>query len=198
MVCGVHLRLIAYKNPEGDVKLIEGDEYHDVHAVAGLLKLYLRELPISILTRDLQRNFLGVIGTIHFLPNGPNSSEMPDGPVKISLLQQLVRTLPLENFELLKLISRHLCGIVENCDINKMTIRNVGIVFSPTLNIPAGILTLFISEYKAVFDEETSAEKRRRRRQSGMAGDSHGQGSHGGIGQQLTFDRELADHVIAE
>jgi RalA-binding protein 1 len=48
-------------NNEGDVKLLSG-EYYDVHAVASLLKLYLRELPASILTRELHIDFLKVLG----------------------------------------------------------------------------------------------------------------------------------------
>jgi len=48
-------------NTEGDVKLLDG-QYYDIHAVASLLKLYLRELPSSILTRDLHLDFLKVLG----------------------------------------------------------------------------------------------------------------------------------------
>jgi len=50
-------------NTEGDVRLLDGD-YYDVHAVASLLKLYLRELPVSILTREHHLEFLKVLGTI--------------------------------------------------------------------------------------------------------------------------------------
>jgi RalA-binding protein 1 len=50
-------------NNEGDVKLLDG-QYYDVHAVASLLKLYLRELPASILTRDLHLDFLKVLGKL--------------------------------------------------------------------------------------------------------------------------------------
>ena len=47
---------------EGDVDLLASDEYWDPHAIAGLLKTFLRELPASILTRDLHLRFLSVIG----------------------------------------------------------------------------------------------------------------------------------------
>lgn len=50
-------------NNEGDVRLLSGD-YYDVHAVASLLKLYLRELPASILTRELHIDFLKVLGKL--------------------------------------------------------------------------------------------------------------------------------------
>jgi RalA-binding protein 1 len=48
---------------EGDVNLIASDEYWDPHAIAGLLKSFLRELPASLLTRELHLRFLGIMGT---------------------------------------------------------------------------------------------------------------------------------------
>jgi RalA-binding protein 1 len=51
-------------NTEGDIKLLDG-QYYDVHAVASLLKLYLRELPASVLTRELHLDFLKVLGKLH-------------------------------------------------------------------------------------------------------------------------------------
>ena len=47
---------------EGDVDLLASDEYWDPHAIAGLLKTFMRELPASILTRELHTRFLCVIG----------------------------------------------------------------------------------------------------------------------------------------
>lgn len=47
---------------EGDVDLLASDEYWDPHAIAGLLKTFMRELPASILTRELHTRFLSVIG----------------------------------------------------------------------------------------------------------------------------------------
>ena len=50
-------------NAEGDFDFLGPDEpYFDVHAVASLLKLYLRELPQPVLTRDLHLEFIAVLG----------------------------------------------------------------------------------------------------------------------------------------
>ena len=49
-------------NTEGDFDFLADGQYYDVHAVASLLKLYLRELPSSVLTRDLHLDFLQVMG----------------------------------------------------------------------------------------------------------------------------------------
>lgn len=48
-------------NAEGDFNLLTDGQYFDVHAVASLLKLYLRELPSMILTRELHMQFLNVL-----------------------------------------------------------------------------------------------------------------------------------------
>ncbi|KAL7275690.1 Rho GTPase activating protein [Rhizina undulata] len=125
-------------NTESDFNLLANDEYYDVHAIAGLLKLYLRELPTNILTTERREDFVKV-------------TEMDDKSKKITALNNLVHSLPIENFCLLKALSRHLLKIVDNSDVNKMTIRNVGIVFSPTLNIPAQVFSMFLHEYHEIF-----------------------------------------------
>lgn len=53
-------------NTEGDFNFLADDTYYDVHAVASLLKLYLRELPSMVLTRDLHVDFLQAMGTFSF------------------------------------------------------------------------------------------------------------------------------------
>jgi len=123
---------------EADVNLLGHDEYYDVHAISGLLKLYLRELPNNILTSERRDDFVKV-------------TEMEDKNQKITALNKLVHSLPPENFALLKALSGHLLRIVDNSDVNKMTIRNVGIVFSPTLNIPAQVFSMFLHEYRFIF-----------------------------------------------
>ncbi|PBP25787.1 rhogap with PH domain protein [Diplocarpon rosae] len=128
-------------NVEGDVNLITDDQYYDIHAVASLLKLYLRELPTTILTRELHLEFLGV-------------TELQAVKEKTSALNGLVRRLPRSNNALLRYLSGFLINIVNHADTNKMTVRNVGIVFSPTLNIPAPVFALFLQQYDDIFGEE--------------------------------------------
>ncbi|KAF9349854.1 hypothetical protein BGX26_011903 [Mortierella sp. AD094] len=125
-------------NHDGDVPLLASDEYYDIHAVAGLLKLFLRDLPSSVLTRELHRDFLQVI-------------ELPNRPDRVDELTRLVATLPEVNYTILRALTAHLIEIVENADVNKMTARNVGIVFSPTLGIPAGVFALLMSDFDQIF-----------------------------------------------
>lgn len=97
-------------NTEGDVNLIADGKYYDIHAVASLLKLYLRELPSSILTRELHLEFL-------------QCSEK-HGKEKVSALNALVNKLPRPNRTLLDALSSLLLSIVNNAEVNKMNVRN--------------------------------------------------------------------------
>jgi len=128
-------------NNESDVNLVKDPVYHDIHAVASLLKLYLRELPTTILTRDLHMEFLAV-------------TEITSQREKLAALNELAQRLPQANATLLKYLIAFLIKIINNSDMNKMTVRNVGIVFSPTLNIPAPVFAMLLQNYEAIFGIE--------------------------------------------
>ncbi|ODO07778.1 hypothetical protein I350_03357 [Cryptococcus amylolentus CBS 6273] len=129
---------------EGDVNLLAVDEYWDPHAIAGLLKTFLRDLPTSLLTRELHTRFLAVM-------------DLVDSSARISELGRLVSELPPPNYALLRALTAHLILVVQNAGTNKMTLRNIGIVFSPTLGIPAGIFSELISNFGPIFDDEGEA-----------------------------------------
>jgi RalA-binding protein 1 len=141
---------------EGDVDLLSTDEFWDPHAIAGLLKSFLRELPSSILTRELHLQFLAVIGDVirlktifYILIHG---TDFMDPQERIRELSDLIARLPVANYSLLRALTAHLIRIVQNANVNKMTMRNVGIVFSPTLGIPAGVFSLMLGEFERVFN----------------------------------------------
>ncbi|KAF7356794.1 hypothetical protein MVEN_01014700 [Mycena venus] len=151
-------------NMEGDIDLVGSDEYWDPHAIAGLLKSFLRELPASILTHNLHLRFLAVIDFV-------------DPQERIKELSQLIAALPIANYSLLRALTAHLILIVQNAAVNKMTMRNVGIVFSPTLGIPAGVFSLMLGEFNRVFNvdadggEETGEEGPSEGAKEGSGGD---------------------------
>ena len=75
-----------------------------------------------------------------------------DPQERIKELSYLIAALPLANYSLLRALTAHLILIVQNSNANKMTMRNVGIVFSPTLGIPAGVFSLMLGEFNRVFN----------------------------------------------
>jgi len=76
---------------------------------------------------------------------------MDERSKKIQSFNVLVHKLPIANFELLRHLSSFLIEVVDNCGQNKMTVRNVGIVFAPTLNIPAPLIAFFLTDYVDIF-----------------------------------------------
>lgn len=113
---------------EGDVDLTS--EYFDPHAVAGLLKQFFRDLPVHIFTNELNSEFIGI-------------SDIEDHNTRVHELTRLVQLLPVVNYTALRFLSAHLVNIVKHESVNKMSVRNMGIVFSPTLGISASELHLF-------------------------------------------------------
>eukprot|EP00833_Pecoramyces_ruminatium_P016466 jgi/Orpsp1_1/1190498/evm.model.d7180000079401.1 len=122
----------------GDVNLLQDKEIYDVHVITGLLKLYLRELPTTIMTKEFQPRFIEI-------------ASIPDREEKVKALANLISYLPLANYTLLRCLAAHLVRIVQNSDLNKMTLSNIAIVFGPTLGIPIGLFVLILSEFEAVF-----------------------------------------------
>ncbi|KAI7868067.1 hypothetical protein BDF14DRAFT_1795980 [Spinellus fusiger] len=84
------------------------------------------------------------------LPN-PSSFHLLDRKDRVNELGRLVSLVPLANYTLLRALTAHLIRVVQNAHINKMTMRNVSIVFAPTLGIPATIFNLLMSEFEYIF-----------------------------------------------
>lgn len=136
-------------NSEYDVDLVNSDTYYDVHAVGGLLKLYLREIPTLILSSYLAPEFRDAV-------------EIPDITTKILKLKSLVQELPRENRDLLCVLCSLLTEVISHQDINKMNLRNVGIVFALTLNISSSVLTCFLTDFDSIFGDAAPDETKTR------------------------------------
>lgn len=103
----------------------------------------------------------------YFLPVCPNATQLTrytgpdfvDPQERIKELSHLISSLPVANYSLLRALTAHLILIVQNANINKMTMRNVGIVFSPTLGIPAGVFSLMLGEFKRVFNVDGTLDE---------------------------------------
>lgn len=80
--------------------------------------------------------------------------DLIDSSARVAELSRLVSDLPPPNYALLRALTAHLILIVKHSSTNKMTLRNIGIVFSPTLGIPAGIFSELVSHFGAIFDAE--------------------------------------------
>ncbi|CAI4053214.1 GTPase-activating protein BEM3 SKDI_16G1600 [Saccharomyces kudriavzevii IFO 1802] len=113
-----------------------------VNTVSGLLKLYLRNLPHLL------------FGDEQFLSLKKVVDENHNNPVQISLgFKELIKSgvIPHANVSLMYALFELLVRINENNKFNKMNLRNLCIVFSPTLNIPITMLQPFITDFACIF-----------------------------------------------
>jgi len=92
----------------------------DVHAVAGLLKMYFRELPEPLLTFDLYDMFLAAIS-------------IKDAPTKLMQTKKVLEFLPSVNLTVVLYLITFLHRVCENSKQNLMPPSNIAIVFAPNL-----------------------------------------------------------------
>ncbi|KAM8924440.1 rho GTPase-activating protein 22 [Pelodytes ibericus] len=101
------------------------DANTDVHTVASLLKLYLRELPEPVIPFSRYQEF---VGCAHIL-----SRDQEEGTEELC---RLVGSLPPANYTLLKYICGFLDEVQSHSGINKMSVHNLATVFAPNILRP--------------------------------------------------------------
>ncbi|XP_072229942.1 rho GTPase-activating protein 22 [Leuresthes tenuis] len=107
----------------GDKPLFDSNT--EVHTVASLLKLYLRELPEPVIPFSKYEDFLTCAQLL--------AKDEEEG---VQELENQVSTLPLPNFNLLKYICKFLDEVQSHCNENKMSVQNLATVFGPNILRP--------------------------------------------------------------
>ncbi|XP_041657974.1 rho GTPase-activating protein 24-like [Cheilinus undulatus] len=98
------------------------DSNTDVHTVASLLKLYLRQLPEPLVPYRRYQDFL-VCG----------QKLLNDRPRGLGELRSLLHELPVANFNLLNFICQFLNDVQSYSSSNKMSSQNLATVFGPNI-----------------------------------------------------------------
>ncbi|XP_020928733.1 rho GTPase-activating protein 22 isoform X2 [Sus scrofa] len=101
------------------------DSTTDVHTVASLLKLYLRELPEPVVPFARYEDFLSCAQLL----------TKDEGEGTLELAKQ-VSSLPLVNYNLLRYICKFLDEVQSHSDVNKMSVQNLATVFGPNILRP--------------------------------------------------------------
>ncbi|KAM3591897.1 uncharacterized protein V6R79_009218 [Siganus canaliculatus] len=107
----------------GDKPLFDSNT--DVHTVASLLKLYLRELPEPVIPFSKYEDFLTCAQLL--------AKDEEEG---VQELGRQVSMLPLPNYNLLKYICKFLDEVQSHCNENKMSVQNLATVFGPNILRP--------------------------------------------------------------
>ncbi|XP_075044292.1 rho GTPase-activating protein 1 [Mixophyes fleayi] len=94
-------------------------QYDDVHLTAVILKTFLRELPEPLLTFNFH-NF--VVGFSNIEPEK-----------KVESTREILKTLPEDNYEVLRFLTAFLVEVSARSAENKMTNTNLAVVFGPNL-----------------------------------------------------------------
>ncbi|XP_071943357.1 uncharacterized protein [Antedon mediterranea] len=137
----------AYDTAGEDVDLTD----QDPHIVAGLLKLFLRELPEPLLT---QRIMLSL----------EEASKIPDNKVKIQKFRGAINLLPVCNRTLLSWVIVHMAHVIGNEIETKMNLQNISIVLCPTLHISHRVLNVFFTFWRDIFGDVVLKKVKRRLR----------------------------------
>ncbi|XP_032167897.1 rho GTPase-activating protein 22 isoform X7 [Mustela erminea] len=101
------------------------DSTTDVHTVASLLKLYLRELPEPVVPFARYEDFLSCAQLL----------TKDEGEGTLELAKQ-VSSLPLANYNLLRYICKFLDEVQSHANVNKMSVQNLATVFGPNILRP--------------------------------------------------------------
>ncbi|XP_029305742.1 rho GTPase-activating protein 22 isoform X1 [Cottoperca gobio] len=134
------------------------DSTTDVHTVASLIKLYIRELPEPIIPFPKYTQFLSCAQLL-----------TKDKTIGIIELGKLVKSLPQVNYNLLTYICKFLDEVQSHSNENKMSVQNLATVFGPNILRPRvedpvtmmegssqvqHLMTVLISEHTQLYQRE--------------------------------------------
>ncbi|XP_014739952.1 PREDICTED: rho GTPase-activating protein 29 isoform X3 [Sturnus vulgaris] len=165
---------------ENGKDLVELSELY-AHDISNVLKLYLRQLPEPLILFRLYNEFIGLAKESQNANEELDAKQAsPKAKTRQSLcielnriiikIKDLLKQLPGPNYNTLQYLIGHLHRVTEQCDENKMSASNLGIIFGPTLIRPrqtdatvslsslvdypyqARVVELLITYYEKIFD----------------------------------------------
>ncbi|CAM9292773.1 unnamed protein product [Lampetra planeri] len=104
----------------GEKTDISVNAYEDINIITGALKLYLRDLPVPIISYDAYPRFI-------------EAAKLTDPEKKLEAFREAIGLLPPSHSETLQYLMAHLKRVAQNEKFNLMNAENLAIVFGPTL-----------------------------------------------------------------
>lgn len=105
----------------------------EINTVAGLLKLYLRQLPECLFTSKLYPEFIKTFFTLNNDTCTTSYDPDPDLPPGTKAMMILFSSLPTVNKNIILYLLDHLVLVSTHEAQNKMSLKNIATVFGPTL-----------------------------------------------------------------
>ncbi|KAL6945388.1 hypothetical protein ACO0QE_002840 [Hanseniaspora vineae] len=100
---------------------LEDDRWFEINAIAGCFKLFLRDLPESLLTESRLDDFISVMAQYKIDDN----KELMENNIR-----NLLKQIPMCNYHVMKRLFQHLNRVHSHFENNKMDATNLAIVFS--------------------------------------------------------------------
>lgn len=114
-------RLRAQFDDDGTADLNKS-KIEDINSIAGLLKLFLRQLPQPLITDSVHRELVEAA-----------KRKYEREKYKLSAYGKCLRQLPIAHQATLRLLLAHLSRVADNFHKNKMDAENLARIFTPTL-----------------------------------------------------------------
>ncbi|KAJ8926125.1 hypothetical protein NQ315_009982 [Exocentrus adspersus] len=105
---------------DGEKADLSVDKYPNINVITGALKLYLRILPVPLITFEVHPLLIDAI-----------QHEKKD--LQLSSIRHALMSLPKQHYDTLKFMIEHLHRVALHAPINKMNSSNLATVFAPTL-----------------------------------------------------------------
>ncbi|CAI5759566.1 unnamed protein product [Candida verbasci] len=134
-------------NTQFDIDFFKSPLKPDIHTISGLFKTYLRELPSPIIGAQANNHLNSVMSS--------NSNLSPSVIATIFRDYFNLNNVDKIHYDLSYIIFQFLRQIISQNQINRMNLRNVCIVFVPTLNISLEVLSTFLVDFECIFENGT-------------------------------------------
>ncbi|KAJ8978752.1 hypothetical protein NQ317_002157 [Molorchus minor] len=105
---------------DGEKADLSVDKWPNINVITGALKLYLRILPVPLVTFEVHPKLIDAI-------------QHDKVDLQLSSIKHALRSLPKPHYDTLKFMMEHLYRIALHAPINKMNSSNLATVFAPTL-----------------------------------------------------------------
>lgn len=105
---------------DGERADLSMEKYPNINVITGALKLYLRILPVPLVTFDVHPRLIDAI-------------QHTDIDLQLSSVKQALLLLPKPHYDTFKFMIEHLNRVALHAPINKMNSTNLATVFAPTL-----------------------------------------------------------------
>ncbi|KAI8071055.1 Rho GTPase activation protein [Gongronella butleri] len=102
------------------LNLLDEEQWPDIHAIASVLKSYFRTIPSPLFPFEHYDALL-------------QAAEDEDSEHSVSDMRRVLSLIPKENYATMQFLLEHLDRVQQHSDTNLMVIKNIAMIFGPTL-----------------------------------------------------------------